>query len=581
MKSILHPLLILVVGLIAYSNTFEVPFHFDDMRNIVNNPFIQSWEHFIHPPKAQEAVQAADFRMRTVGFLSFALNYKIHGLEVLGYHIGNLAIHLANSFLVYLLVLLTFRTPKMRFSEQPDSQHGVSSLIGPQGIALFSSLLFVSHPIQTQAVTYIVQRFASLATLLYLSSFVLYIGWRLRKESQGNSGAGFLYLASFLCAVLAMKTKESAFTLPIMLSIYESLFFFGKPVRRILALIPFILTCSIIPLSALSTLSQNEMGLNGLIQKSKVLTETSRTDYLLTQFTVVTLYIRLIFLPFGQNFDHDHPLYHSLMNPNVLLSLLFIALLLAAAGYLLILSRSGDRRLRLIAGGIFWFFLALLPESSLIPVVDVVYEHRVYLPSVGAFTAIAVTLFMLAEKARSRLGRQAIPLSKAERKKTKQRLRVPVGWILSFSAVIIACIAATHARNIVWQSGASLWEDAARKSPDKDRVQNTLGTVYLSEDRLEEAREKFEKTIAINPKYWTAYFNLGVCYTRQAQEILSDKRSYNQAFPLIDRAVDSYQRALMLKPDSEMVRSALQSIQVQKLALLNEAQNVARRTPSP
>jgi protein O-mannosyl-transferase len=564
-KRTLHLLLILFVGLISYSNTFEVPFHFDDMRNVVNNPLIQQWGYFIHAPKAQDAIQASDFRMRTMGFLSFALNYRIHRLEVLGYHIVNLAIHLANSFLVYLLVLLTFRTPKMRAAEQPESIGCGSGPTGVHYIALFSSLLFVSHPIQTQAVTYIVQRFASLATFFYLSSFVLYLGWRLRRESRKDSGSCITYLASLLCAILAMKTKEAAFTLPILLCVYESLFFTGKPTRRILALMPFLLTCSIIPLSALSTLPQHQMNLGGLIQKSRVLTEMSRMDYLFTQFTVVPLYIRLIFLPFGQNLDHDHPLYHSFGNPKVLLSLLFIALLLAIAGYVLILSRSGDKRLRLIAAGIFWFFLALLPESSIIPVVDVVYEHRVYLPSVGAFTAIAVALFVLAEKLRSRFGRQPSLLPRAERKRMKQGPKVPMGWIFSLSAIITTCTATTYMRNVVWQSGVSLWEDAARKSPNKDRVQNTLGMNYLSADMLEEARQAFEKTLAINPKYWTAHFNLGVYYTRKAQEVLSNTRSNSQATQLMDRAVDSYQRALSLNPGNEMIRSALQNIQMEKL----------------
>jgi protein O-mannosyl-transferase len=558
-KRTLHLLLILFVGLISYSNTFEAPFQFDDMRNIVNNPLIQQWGYFIHAPKAQDAIQAADFRMRTVGFLSFALNYRIHGLEVVGYHIVNLAIHLANSFLVYLLVLLTLRTPKMRAAQQPDSVREIGGLTDAHGIALFASLLFVSHPIQTQAVTYIVQRFASLATLFYLSSFVLYLGWRLRGESRKGSANCLTYLASLVCAVVAMKTKEAAFTLPIMLSLYELLFFYGKPARRILALIPFLLTCSIIPLSAMSSLPQKEMNLSGLMQKSRVLTEMSRTEYLFTQFTVVPLYIRLIFLPVGQNLDHDHPLYHSLLNSEVLLSLLFIALLIAAAGYSLVFSRSGDRRLRLIALGIFWFFLALLPESSIIPVVDVIYEHRVYLPSVGAFMAIAMALFVLAESARSRFARQS-SLLRAERKKMQQRPKASVGWALSFSVVIAACTVTTYMRNGVWQSSLSLWEDVARKSPNKDRAQNTLGMVYLNEGMLEEARRAFERTIAINPKYWTAHFNLGVYYARTAQEVLSNTQSPIQATPLMDRAIESYQRALTLNPDSEIIRSALQNI---------------------
>ncbi|MBI5195488.1 MAG: hypothetical protein HZA10_04105, partial [Nitrospirae bacterium] len=168
-KPIVHILLIVIIGLIAYSNTFHVPFQFDDHNFIVDNHKLRNLSSFW--PTAGS---------RWVGFLTFALNYKFGGLNVTDYHIVNIIIHIINALLVYRLVILTFQTPY--FNLHPSTFNPRSSLI-----ALFSSLLFVSHPIQTQAVTYIVQRFTSLATMFYLLSLVMYVKWRLKSEQQSNS----------------------------------------------------------------------------------------------------------------------------------------------------------------------------------------------------------------------------------------------------------------------------------------------------------------------------------------------------------------------------------------------------------
>ena len=153
--------LVCLVGVIAYSNSFGCPFIFDDLFFIEQNIAIRSlsnvkaWWGYYHS--------------RPIGFLSFALNYHFHGLDVWGYHFVNLAIHIVNALLVWWLVMLTMATPVMR--EQPISRH-------KGAIALFTALLFVSHPLATQSVTYIVQRMASLATLFYLLSLALCVKGR-------------------------------------------------------------------------------------------------------------------------------------------------------------------------------------------------------------------------------------------------------------------------------------------------------------------------------------------------------------------------------------------------------------------
>ncbi|HKN18577.1 MAG TPA: hypothetical protein VJW95_02175, partial [Dissulfurispiraceae bacterium] len=184
-KPFIHILLIAVIGILAYSNTFEVPFMFDDKApngQIEDNLMIRDLGNFSLALKGHDFGGAEGYIFvprRFVGYLTFALNYKIHGLSVAGYHIGNIAIHIANALLVYFLVLLTFRTPFLKSHEPPHPSLPLKVGGLGRGVAFFSAALFVSHPIQTEAVTYIVQRFTSLSTMFYLLSVVAFIKARL------------------------------------------------------------------------------------------------------------------------------------------------------------------------------------------------------------------------------------------------------------------------------------------------------------------------------------------------------------------------------------------------------------------
>jgi hypothetical protein len=155
----IYIILIVATGVIAYSNTFEVPFTFDDIPGIVENERIKDFGNF-WPPSGS----------RYVGQLTFALNYQMGGLDVTGYHVFNLVIHILNALFVFWVVMLTFRTPFFAGGSGSTERYG-----NAVHVAFISGLLFVVHPLQTQAVTYVVQRFASLATFFYLFSLIMYI----------------------------------------------------------------------------------------------------------------------------------------------------------------------------------------------------------------------------------------------------------------------------------------------------------------------------------------------------------------------------------------------------------------------
>ena len=247
-RPIAHILIIIIIGLAAYSNTFHGTFHLDDDVIITSNPITKNLNYFVDIKKSEVFKHKhfyKIFKNRYIGNLTFALNYKIHGLNVIGYHIVNILIHIINAILVYSLVILTFRTPFIRNSSvRKYSKY----------TAFLTAILFVCHPIQTQAVSYIVQRFSSLATLFFFLALVAYIKWRLKTHQpslQSNITNISLYLLSIFSAILAMKTKEIAFTLPVIIFVYEFIFFEGKLKKRFLYLIPISLTMLIIPFTIL------------------------------------------------------------------------------------------------------------------------------------------------------------------------------------------------------------------------------------------------------------------------------------------------------------------------------------------
>ncbi len=581
-----YPFLIILAGIIVYSNSFHVPFIFDDEYSIRDNRVVHDIGNFIFSSKGYE-----NNPRRFIGFLTFALNYRLGGLDVTGYHVVNLAIHLACALLVYGLVVLTFRTPLM--NPQSSSLSPQSLPLSPQSsvlrnsnlIAFFSAALFVVHPIQTEAVTYIVQRLASLAALFYVASLYFYVRFRLIAEGRGPASGGakgnfrylFFYSISIISAVLAMKTKEIAFTLPFIIVIYELVFFGrGNLIKRTLWALPLLATVVIIPLSMLNVGQQLGKVLSDVNQVTAAGTSMTRWQYLITEFTVIVTYVRLLFFPAGQNLDYDYPVYRSFFYPQVMLSLLFLVTLFGLGIYLVLKTkdqglrtegnkaRTEDRGLRtewkgpkeegpglrtevkglsakredqnsvltaqssvlasqssplspafrLMGFGILWFFITLSVESSIIPITDVIYEHRAYLPSIGMIICTVTGAFLLIEKVRSpRYGRVIILM-----------LALAIG-VLSV---------ATYLRNEVWGDSIRLWKDVVAKSPAKERAHYNLGRLYQSQKKFDEAIEQYRIAIGLKPDSAEEYNNLGVIY-----------RDRNMP----DKAIEQFMIASKLNPD--------------------------------
>lgn len=498
--------IVLLVGLLAYSNTFHAPFVIDDEGSITENPVIKNLATFLF--------DGTGYRYnprRFIGYLTFALNYSAGGLDVTGYHIFNTAVHLANGALVFLVVRLTQQTPLFKNAQEAERPaRGVSP---GTWAPLVAALLFVAHPIQTQAVTYVVQRFASLATLFYLASLTCYIAARLRQEAGAGSGGRTVlwYLAALLCALLAMKTKEIAFTLPLVVALYELSFFGAHLRKRLLFLLPLAATMLIVPLGLMH--SGRPLGelLGEMDRLARETTSISRGDYLLTQFSVIVTYLRLMLVPVGQNLDYDYPVFHTLFAPRVFFSLLLLALLAGAGGYLYRRS-AREPRLRLAGFGIFWFFITLSVESSVIPIRDVIFEHRAYLPSVGIFCTVAVLLAPLLARLAPRVAAAAV------------------------GVLVLALAVTTWQRNLVWGSAVSLWQDCALKAPGKARPHNNLAIALLAAGRNDEAATELKTALKLDPKNVEALRNLGAAYEKTGG---------------VEQAIIQYQAALQENPENK------------------------------
>jgi tetratricopeptide (TPR) repeat protein len=473
-------LLIIGLGLLCYANSFAVPFHFDDHVVIVGEPAITGFQPY-------------PFSRRFLGDLSFAVTWRLFGERVAGHHAVNLAVHLANALLVWHLARLLWRTQALS-----------SSRLAPHAprISLLAALLFVAHPLQTQAVTYIVQRYASLTALFFLASACSYVSFRLAAPGRSRLAWHLLFLAS---GAAACWTKENALALPLAIGAVEWTFFVAPLRRRALYLSPFLAALA----AAFVLVLASGIDLARLDSLTRVDTAMPRADYLLTQARVVASYLRLLLLPLGQNLDHDVAISTSLAHPAVLLAAALHAGLLVSA-VLAIRSWSRAEPAWRVAGfGVIWFYVTLLVESSFIPIVDVMYEHRAYLPSAGLFLAAATGFAAL------------------------RPLAPPRRWNAAVVLLVATLAALTIARNRVWRDDLSLWADSASKSPNKARPLNNLGVALFLRGDFAGAAARFERARSVDPSYSKAWFNLG-----EARQRLGDCAG----------AIEPYESFLRLHP---------------------------------
>ena len=523
--------ILLAVVAIAYGNSFSASFHFDDWFYLGGADQIRNWSNFHQIWDANPA--------RFIHFLLYAIAFHHFGDSVFGYHVVSFSIHFINGILVFWLARFLFESV---LSQEPDDH---SKKDRAAMAALFVALVFVSHPIQTQAITYISQRVTALVALFYLIALACFSQSTTYRDRMPKREFFFLCLA-FLSTLLAMFTKQNAFTLPIALLLLD--YFLFPTIRkdwekRLLRLFPFICCLAIIPALTFGLPSQelSDIQIFGLeIHSPK--------EYLLTQFHVIVTYLRLLIFPVNQVVDYDYPVIYEYTLATFISFLFLLGLFtFAIAVY---------KKSRILSLGILFFFLTLSVESSIIPLEDVIFEHRLYLPSLGIFLAFSWIWFFEFQR--------------------MPRFRIPCGLIFILIPMLVF---ATHARNKVWQDEESLWRDAVTKSPGKARPHNNLAAALGSVGRWQEALEEAEQATLLAPDRWDGWGNLGRIHYGLGQydlALVNLKRALaidstqsethfwlaktHEAQGKIDEAIEVYSIHINLKPLVKWPYTALGSL---------------------
>jgi hypothetical protein len=452
---------VVLAAALAYAPSLFVPFQYDDYARIGENRALAEGRLF-------DALLWLG-NSRVVPSLTLVVNHRIGGLEPFGYHVVNFAVHLLATFGVMALAIALCGTPRLR-ARWADERWTIAGCAG---------LVFACHPLQTQAVTYIIQRYASMAALFYVWSVVCYVRGRTARHAAWPGTAYFAGAAAL--AVCGVLSKENAVSVPAAWLLVEWIGF-GWPRRRravavgiVVGLLAFAIPLGWKLLIALPPRLQRP-GVPWLTRLAYALaapraSETEAVpgvaDYLRTETAVLPRYLLLVFRPWGLNVDPDTPIATS-FSPPVLLG---IALLVALAA----LAITQVRRRPFLAFALLWWLIALSVESSVIPIVDPMVEHRMYLPLAG-FAIGAGALYAALVRRAPRLVRAGA------------------------AGIAVALVVLTFARNLVWQSPVTLWLDAADKSPHKARPQLNLAVAYHLAGDVDAAAVHYCRALALNPQ---------------------------------------------------------------------------------
>lgn len=511
----LAPLLIFGLIVACYANTFNAPWYFDDLLRIVNNTAI----HITHLSPT-EILKSAYYHTnqpgssgifhRPVTMITFGLNWFFYGDDTTGYHVVNLLIH-------FLSALVLYRTLKALLQSSSHSYRDDERI---QFIALVATVLWALHPMQIQAVTYIVQRSTSLGALFFLTAIYLYIVGR----QPSNRRRQIIYFAGCAgCYTLALGTKLNTALLPASLLLVEILFFQDLETPGVRKRIVWL------------TLGGSAILLFGCIcflwaWKGNPIEYLERTyqgrpftlsERLLTQPRVILFYLSQLLWPLPGRFSlvHEIQVSTSLFSPWTTIPSLISVVALIGIGL------GAIRRHRYVALAVLFFFANHLVESTIIPL-EMVFEHRNYLPTMFVFVPVAIVL------------RNGIDAG-------QKRSGFWKGLLVAMMVVaIVALGAVTHSRNRVWGNKRLFWEDALVKAPKTARPYLQLAAYYETHNNLPLAFKLYKHSLGL---YDPASKRASALALTNMGTLL---RRWQQTEP----AIEHFDRALEIFPEHEIAR---------------------------
>jgi len=488
--------LIVLAALAAYANSLSGEFVFDDFLSIPYNPSIRHLRSFgqvLSPPGGGVTVTG-----RPLLNLSLAINYALSGTHTWGYHATNLAIHILSSLVLLGLLWRTFQLPTL------------CSRLGDVagGLALAVVLLWTLHPLQTESVTYIVQRAESLAGLFYL--LTLYAVLRGAQSKRPS----IWYAGAVAACWLGAATKEILVTAPLVGLIYDRTFLAGsfrEAFRRRWGLY--------LGLAASWGLLAGLQIWAGLLEPVQERETPHVWAYLRSQPGVILYYLRLSLWPHPLCLDYEWPVANTAAT--IVPGVLAVGLLGAATLYGFL-----KRRPWSFLG--IWLLLILMPTSSVLPLRQLAFEHRMYLPLAAVLTAVVLGGYVA--------GRGLV-----------RRAKIPKYVGIAGATVLIAAAAVvlgllTVRRNEAYRSELSIWQDTLAKVPYNYRAYLNCGAASSAKGQLQEAVAYYERALQVKPDFAEAHYNLGRALAEMGQ---------------VAESIDHYQQAVRIRPDYAIAHNNL------------------------
>jgi tetratricopeptide (TPR) repeat protein len=435
-------ILVVLFVAIAYANALQASFQFDDWDVIVRDPRVQD----------MTAWWSSMPGMRPLLKLSYALNH-VSGAGVAGFHAVNVAIHAGNGLLILWLV--------RRFAVQLGEEPPVAGWL-----ALATALIFVLHPVQTEAVTYASGRSTSLGALFALGSMASWVGWRARRPGRPV----WLFLASLLLMLAGIATKETVAIVPLALLLWEAadvsrpLSWRGAAVRTGAHWI--LLGCGLAV--ALSLPAYRDFLAGSLATRSV-------GDNLLAQLQGIRYLAGQLLNIDGMNADPALPPTTGLGPADALT----MVVLVAGGGFAL----TNVRRFPLPAFASLWFLLWLAPTNSLLARLDLVNDRQLYVAVAGPALLLAAAIRRLA---------------------VRQRAIAVAAFVLILALTGLA----TQLRNDVYRDEVTFWRDVVGRSPHNARAFNNLGIALADQCDLRRAEEAWLRALQLDPGYVRVAVNL-------------------------------------------------------------------------
>ncbi|MFH0867429.1 MAG: tetratricopeptide repeat protein [Bacteroidota bacterium] len=476
--------------ILTYSNHFSNPFHFDDDHTIVTNVWIRNTENipkfFIDGTTSSSLPQNQGYRpgVTTLNTIDYWIASKdpfridlnpaysnTAGLKPFYFHLSIFTCFILQAFLIFLLI-------KKIYDITHNNQWN-------KYIVLFAVAFYCFHSANAETINYIISRSDSFSTLMVVLSFVIYIYFPAKRK----------YHLHLLPYIFGFTVKEPTLMYAPLLYIYILLFekqadltkmFRKENVKKIFS--------SFIPVLPLIFIGIGLFLLNQIFTpKTAIPFFASRWNYMITQPFVIVHYFKTFFLPTELTVETDWELFTSIFNTRAIMGIMFVA------GLIILAFRLTRKSItRPIAFGIFWFLIALLPTSSIIPLLEVLNYHRIYFPYIGLVISLSWTVYLLFFN---------------NEKKILSGIFIKFGVVIFLTLLIIYHAYGTYRRNQIWSSDETLWYDATVKSPCSGRGLMNYGLTQMQKGNYIVAKEYFEKALVLSPFYSLLHINLAILHS--------------------------------------------------------------------